>query len=490
GYIKISACGSLTIGATGLVRCNGGNGGSDGTGNCGGGGAGSGGTVWLASPTVTNNGGVRAIGGSGGASNIPGPPYHGVGANGALGRIRVDGTISGSGNMVPANIFTGSALVVTASSNQTICAGNSVTMNASATGGTGTPTYVWNPGNIAGNTATVSPTTTTTYVVTATDGSGCTNTSSVVVTVNPLPVVTLGGNTALCPNDSVLLTGSPGGTSQWYLNGVAIANATSNTYMATMPGVYNMIQTSISACADSSAIGHTVVGVSAPVVALGNDITQCGGTIILDAQNAGSTFLWSTSVITQTISVSATGAFYVTVTDSNGCMASDTIIILINALPTLTFSMADTLCVIDGPSTLTANPAGGSFSGTGVNGNQFEPATAGVGMHLVTYTYTDSNACTASIMDSVLVDICLDNMTIANVATWSIYPNPSNGNFTLQTTVNGTVEVMNVLGEVVFSTAVKAGQVQTVELKNQAVGVYLVRFTHAHGASIERLVIE
>jgi hypothetical protein len=490
GYIEISSCVSITIGATGLVRCNGGNGGSDGTGNCGGGGGGSGGAVWLASPTVINNGGIRALAGTGGASSVAGPPYYGTGANGALGRIRIDGSFSGSGSLIPATFYASSPLVVTASSNQTICAGNSVTMTASSIGGNGSPTYVWNPGNIAGNSATVSPTTTTTYVVTATDINGCTSTSSVTVTVNPLPVVTLSGSNTLCSNDSVVLTGSSGGTSQWYLNGVAISNATNNTYTATASGVYNMIKTNVSGCSDSATTGITVVGVAAPIVALGNNITQCGGTVVLDAQNAGSTFLWNTAATTQNITVNASGTFDVTVTNANGCEASDTISVVINALPVVTFSLADTLCVVDGPSTLTGNPSGGTFSGPGVNGNQFEPATAGVGMHVVTYTYIDSNACTASVMDSVLVDICLGNMVPVATNVFTMYPNPSHGNISLQTSVSGTLEIFDVLGAKVYANTIKAGQVQQIELSNQAAGVYLVRLTHAQGTSMDRLVIE
>ncbi|PKP48783.1 MAG: hypothetical protein CVT95_04020, partial [Bacteroidetes bacterium HGW-Bacteroidetes-12] len=70
-------------------------------------------------------------------------------------------------------------LSVTASTTS-ICTGESVTLTAS-----GATTYVWNPGNFLGNPYVVSPTTTTTFTVTATDVNGCTATSSVTVTVAP-----------------------------------------------------------------------------------------------------------------------------------------------------------------------------------------------------------------------------------------------------------------------------------------------------------------
>jgi len=46
--------------------------------------------------------------------------------------------------------------------------------------------------------------------------------------------------------------------------------------------------------------------------------------------------------------------------------------------------------------TLTATPSGGTFSGTGVTGNQFDPYAAGLGVHTIQYTYTDTNGCVAS----------------------------------------------------------------------------------------------
>ncbi len=73
------------------------------------------------------------------------------------------------------------------------------------------------------------------------------------VNINPSP------STFYCIGDSVLLTGSSGGSSQWYLNGSPIPGANSNTYYASSPGVYNMTKTNLQGCSDSSAVGTTVV---------------------------------------------------------------------------------------------------------------------------------------------------------------------------------------------------------------------------------------
>ncbi|MBK7268573.1 MAG: T9SS type A sorting domain-containing protein [Flavobacteriales bacterium] len=48
----------------------------------------------------------------------------------------------------------------------------------------------------------------------------------------------------------------------------------------------------------------------------------------------------------------------------------------------------------DAPVTLGGTPSGGTWSGTGVSGNQFDPGAATPGANVLTYTYTDGNGCT------------------------------------------------------------------------------------------------
>ena len=86
-----------------------------------------------------------------------------------------------------------------------ICIGSSSVLS-----GGGANTYVWNGPNA--NPYTISPTTATTYTVTGTDGNGCTNTTSITVNVNPLPVMTSLTSTPspICANGSSVLAVTPG----------------------------------------------------------------------------------------------------------------------------------------------------------------------------------------------------------------------------------------------------------------------------------------
>jgi gliding motility-associated-like protein len=98
-----------------------------------------------------------------------------------------------------------------------ICKGKSIILKA-----TGALTYTWSPAatlsSSIGGTVTASPLATTTYVVIGTDVSGCMNSATSIVSVNPSPVVTLSptlttGCAPVCA--SMTATSASGGTYSW-----------------------------------------------------------------------------------------------------------------------------------------------------------------------------------------------------------------------------------------------------------------------------------
>lgn len=117
-----------------------------------------------------------------------------------------------------------------------------------------------------------------------------------------------------------------------------------------------------------------------------------------------------------------------TYTDGNGCANSTTATIEVLTLPNVNFTALADLCIDAGVQSALSggSPAGGTYSGPGVadDGNgqtyTFDPATAGAGMHTITYTYTDNSGCTNTATDQVEVftlpglsftaldDLCID----------------------------------------------------------------------------------
>ena len=153
--------------------------------------------------------------------------------------------------------------VSASTSNATICKDSSTTLTAS-----GASTYSWMPGGMTGASVTVSPIINTTYTVTGTSGSGCTNTGTVSITVAPVPPMpsfTTAGN---------LLTAVQSGSAyQWYLNGAPISGATAQSYTATQGGNYSVVVFDANGCPSPQSNTQTITGISPGV--------DLGGTIVL-----------------------------------------------------------------------------------------------------------------------------------------------------------------------------------------------------------------
>ncbi len=159
----------------------------------------------------------------------------------------------------------------------------------------------------------------------------------------------------------------------------------------------------------------------------------------------------------------------------------------------------DTTCSIASAFTLTGgSPAGGVYSGPGVSGGVFDPAVAGLGLHTITYTYTDTAGCTGSINSPVLVDVCSGIGSASASATMNMYPNPTEGDFTIEFANSGDVReanltIVNSLGQ----------QVQTLQLNctpgtnrwvidanNLATGIYFLNFTAGEQSFSRKLEVQ
>jgi hypothetical protein len=354
-----------------------------------------------------------------------------------------------------------------------VCAGDNTTLNGSATGGA--TVYTWTPtaglSNPNSATTMASPTVTTTYVLTAGDGASCSDADTIVVTVNPLPVVNLGADTAVCVPGLLLDAGTQPNSVFLWSN-----SSTSQTLNVSASGTYDVsVTNTLTGCTNSDTIAVTFN--TPPTVNLGNDTSICGDNLQLNAGNPGMTYLWSTSSVAQTVTVFMTGTYSVVVTDANGCTASDAINVTFHQLPVVTF-LAGTgiVCLADGPFQLApGSPAGGTYSGTAVTGNSFDPQTAGIGTHGVMYTFTDSAGCTSSAVDSITVDACMGTNGVSAFAT-KVFPNPSAGNFQVNVSRACKAELTNSLGQVVETKMLQPGMSSMGDAK-LAEGAYTLRLT-------------
>lgn len=113
-------------------------------------------------------------------------------------------------------IGTDATFTLTTSGNPIICAGESTIISAN-----GATTYSWSPNLGTGNSYSVNPTSTTTYVVTGTK-NGCSLSENIVVTVNPIPAINAGNDQNICIGEPYTLSASGGDSYVWsdgYTNG-------------------------------------------------------------------------------------------------------------------------------------------------------------------------------------------------------------------------------------------------------------------------------
>ena len=211
------------------------------------------------------------------------------------------------------------------------CGGN-IVLNAGNTPGS---IYLWSNGSTAeidtfssgGNLS-----------VTITNSFGCTDSFSRIAFINPSPTVNLGPAQNICGDSTILDAGGPGDSYVWSggSTGQFLTVYSSGTYTVT-------VTDTASHCSASDSVQVTITAL--PVVNLGNDTAICGGgSVILSAKNAGSTYLWSNGNTASMDTVISTGNYSVTVTGPTGCAASGSILVNIYPKPNLGADVTDSIC--------------------------------------------------------------------------------------------------------------------------------------------------
>lgn len=196
----------------------------------------------------------------------------------------------------------------------------------------------------------------------------------------------------------------------------------------------------------------TVTVYPLPRADAGNDVAICMGDSVPLQASGGQWYLWSPALRLSCTACDApiatppvTTTYHVRVTDQNQCVNTDSVTITVNPLPTVTMSgLVQQYCLLDADVPLTGSPAGGFFSGTGMNGNNFSPPSAGPGTHTITYVFTDNNGCSNATSQSTTV-YSMPQISFAGIDTthcldappYLISPQPAGG------TLRGTAIVNN-----------------------------------------------
>jgi hypothetical protein len=136
------------------------------------------------------------------------------------------------------------------------------------------------------------------------------------------------------------------------------------------------------------------------------------------------------------------------------------------------------------------SPAGGVYSGTGVSVGSFDPAVSGTGTFVITYVYTDVNACSDTAQENIVVDACLGLSANTALGQNSIYPNPSKGLVTVITQSNNALLfVYDVNGKLVKQQQMRYENTN-VDLHELTAGIYTFRLQSTETVETFKVVLE
>ncbi|MCR9098661.1 MAG: T9SS type A sorting domain-containing protein [bacterium] len=289
------------------------------------------------------------------------------------------------------------ALFANATGQNPVCVGDdNGSASVVASGGTLPYSYLWSTGATTTSIAGLAP---GGYSVTVTDANGCTAVDNVVIAPLSNLNVSLQKNDESCPdqNDGSITAFPVGGVqpvSYSWSNGAA-----TQTISGLAPGVYAVTVTDAQGCQD---VASTIIMAASDleITTIANDVTVCdganGSATVSVTDGAGPfTYQWSTGATTQTISNLPGGIYMVTVTDVNGCTATDGVVI--DTPPNLIVSIItseSTVCLGENTSTATATVSGGTAPFTYLwSTGETTQQIMGLGAGTYTVTVTDAAQC-------------------------------------------------------------------------------------------------
>lgn len=220
---------------------------------------------------------------------------------------------------------------------------NDGAIDVTVAGGTAPYTYSWTgPAPFVSNSEDITNLFTGMYYLTTTDTNGCSQTDSAFVNATVIVIADAGNDTTICGNlASYTVIGNGGVTYEWYdLSGTLLDSTQSMTFTP-ITGTSTFVLVAINGlCTDIDTINITINAI--PVADAGPDITIISETPTVIGGSptgpAGSIFSWTpttfiddSTIANPTITPDTNGFYVVTVTDVNGCIGIDTMIV--NILP-------------------------------------------------------------------------------------------------------------------------------------------------------------
>ncbi|MES2514825.1 MAG: PKD domain-containing protein [Bacteroidota bacterium] len=402
---------------------------------------------------------------------------------------------SGSCNSAPKNFtitVTPTPTTNISASSSTICVGQTATLTAS-----GASSYSWTPGSQTSTVIVVTPTATTTYTVRGTNGT-CSSTKTITVNVTSTPsVATSITNTTVCSGTPVIINVTGAGTYTWLPSG----SGSTSTVTPASTTVYTV--TGSSGSCNSASKNFTINVNSSPV--LSNSVTNvtcfglCNGATTVSATGGTAPYAFTvgqgTPICAATTCTSlCVGTYTLNATDGNGCSGTSTIVITQPTQLVATVSNTNASCSSCTDGAVSSMVTGGvsSYTYMWLPINSTAPSAANLPVGCYTLNVTDANNCitTASTCISFGTGIAQTQNESSDL---SIFPNPSNGLFTVtntKATDKFEVIITNALGQTVITETSKNISQLAFDLSKASKGIYYAKVTTDAGSKLFKLVLE
>lgn len=308
------------------------------------------------------------------------------------------------------------------------------------------------------------------------------------------PAVKLPADTVICSGNSVQLTASSGFSSyQWTpsgsLNNPAIYNPIATPGLTTQ---YSVTATNSYGC--SSGANQQVIVRSTPTVSISPLAPRmCIGDTItlsipgnLSANWTPNLFLSSDSTASTNVWPASSQLYNVSYTDPWGCAGSDSALVTVNTHPVLVMSsIPDTVCLSGANILLTATPAGGIFSGNGVQTGVLIASLLTTGLDSVVYFYLDTaTGCSSTIAEYYIGDSCVvQSVEEASTLIFSAYPIPTNVElhikFDKPLSGDAVLIMHDCSGQVVLTKTINTNSAQeNLDVSSLAHGIYSIQIAN------------